>query len=369
MDSYDLLLENALDAVVGVDQNEKIIYWNLQAEEIFGWKKSEAFGQIMSSMIVPERLRIHHKRGMQRFIETGEGHILNQRIEVPASRKDGTEFPSELTVSALKRDDHYLFFSFIRDVTRQKETENERLRLLDEAQNAVKARDEFIGICSHELKTPVTSLSLQFQIAEKRLAMGDEKILSPEASLKRIQMANRQIGRLTRLIDDMLDMSRISVGKMHYSSQLFELNQLITEVVERFQNQEESESTLLSWVPVAPVEILGDRDRIEQVIINLLTNSLKYGNHQPVMVSLEIEKQSVNVLVKDQGLGIAPENIQRIFEKFERGVSSNEISGMGIGLYITRTIVEAHQGKISVESELGKGSIFKIILPKTMSQT
>jgi PAS domain S-box-containing protein len=358
MENHAVLLENALDAVIGIDEKEIIIYWNHQAEKIFGWSKSEALGQNMADLIVPERMRESHRRGMKHFLMSGEGPILNQRIEVPATRRNGDEFMSELTVSALRKNESYQFYSFIRDISLRNEAETERTRLLQEARNAVKARDEFIGICSHELKTPITSLKLQFQMAERQIKKGDTSVSSLENVTERIQLANRQLDRIVRLINDMLDVSRISIDRLHIHKTTFDLSVLIKEVVDQYEDEPK-----VLWAAHAPVMLTADRDRIEQVILNLITNGIKYGNGKPVEVSLSAGVESVKVYVKDHGIGIAPENQERIFQKFERAISSNEISGLGIGLYITTEIVKSHHGRIWVESESGKGSIFTVEIP------
>ncbi len=356
MENHEALLENALDAVIGMDQEERVIYWNHQAEKIFEWSREEAMGKNLANLIIPERFREAHRRGMKHYLASGEGPILNRRIEIAAIRRDGREFPVELTVSPFEQNGIIRFFSFIRDVSLQKEIEQERVRLLQEARDAVRTRDEFIAVCSHELKTPLTSLVLQSQLTEKRILDGNPNILSKDETLKRTRSSRRQFERLTRLIDDMLDLSRISIGKLHFNFSDFDLHEMIIELAERFN---------LESLKSEPLHLVGDKDRIEQAITNLLTNAQKYGKGSPISLQVNQTRETVEISVSDQGPGIAPENIERIFQKFERGVASSSVTGMGVGLFLTRTIVEAHGGTIRVESQLEKGSTFRISLPQT----
>jgi PAS domain S-box-containing protein len=236
--------------------------------------------------------------------------------------------------------------------------------LYQRAQEAIQARDEFISICSHELKTPLTSMKLQFQMAEKQIRKGSPAALSKEVVEKRVTTANRQLDRMTQLIEEMLDVSRIATGRLPMNRQAIDLYDLVQEVLERFTEQFAALGIALHFEsrPIA-VSVLGDRYRLEQVVANLLTNAVKYGSGKPVEVKVEIFGESAWLSVKDYGIGIAKESLDRIFNRFERAISASNISGLGLGLYISRQIVEAHEGRIWAESELGKGSSFTVELP------
>lgn len=363
MKSIEILLENALDAVVGASSSGKVIYWNNQSIQLFGWSREEAMGSDVADLIVPERFKERHLAQMRHFLKSGEGPILNQRIEVPAVRKDGTEFMCELTVTPIHQDDSVTFFSFIRDITQVRQAEDERARLLKEAheaaeqaKNAVQARDEFIGICSHELKTPLTALRMQFQMTERKLLDGQAEPTSIESTLKRVQTANRQLGRISRLIDDMFDISRISAGKMSLNREPFELTVLFDDLAQTFRFEITKPDSLV---------ILGDRDRLEQVFVNLLSNAKKYGNAMGTKVVIEKTKECVQISIGDQGNGISPDQQSRIFEKFERGTGTSHVTGMGVGLFISRNIVELHGGSIGLKSKVGDGATFTVKLPQT----
>ncbi|HXH30333.1 MAG TPA: ATP-binding protein [Bacteriovoracaceae bacterium] len=232
-------------------------------------------------------------------------------------------------------------------------------------QEALKARDEFLSIASHELKTPVTSLKLQLQMARRGVKPEENLSPSPAKLAKVFDISTKQIERLIVLIDDLLDVSRIEAGKLSLNREVVDISSLINEVVDRVGEQFLSAKCPIEVETGDSFTIYGDQFRIEQVVVNLLTNALKYGKGKPVRVSVKSLPEGIRISVHDFGLGIAKENHAMVFERFERAVSHNNISGLGLGLYITKQIVVAHGGQIHLESELGKGSTFYVDLPKT----
>jgi PAS domain S-box-containing protein len=223
-------------------------------------------------------------------------------------------------------------------------------------EEAINSRDEFLSIASHELKTPLTSLKLHSQMAIKH----KEK---PERIQKFLEQTDKQIQRLIVLVDDMLDISRIATGKLSIQKVEVNLVHLVQDVVERLHNLlTQSGCTIHTNLPHSCVAEC-DRFRIEQVVINLLTNAVKYGSGRPIHIELICTEIRAHLNIHDQGIGIAEDDIARIFQRFERAISPNEVSGLGLGLYISNQIVKMHDGTINVKSELGKGSTFTIELP------
>jgi signal transduction histidine kinase len=220
---------------------------------------------------------------------------------------------------------------------------------------AVRARDEFLSVASHELKTPLTTLKLQAQLRRRNLEKG-------ELTAKNVVDDERQIGRLARLVDDMLDVSRISSGKFKLAPEDFDLSELVKEVVERFGPQLLNAKIAISVEAPKPVTGHWDRPRIEQVFTNLLTNAMKYGEGRPVAISVALRSGFAELEVADNGLGIQPSDHDRIFHAFERAAPSG-VSGLGLGLYIAKQLVEAHGGTIHVESANGQGARFIVGLP------
>jgi PAS domain S-box-containing protein len=243
-------------------------------------------------------------------------------------------------------------------------------KISDDLKTAVQARDDFMSIASHELKTPLTSLKLQSQIFKRSVLKGDLSVYNKERIDIIVDQTDKQSSRLTRLVDDMLDISRIRSGQLTIDREEFNFCGLVRETLERLSSQF-SPSPQVSGESVVPIlsnqsEIVGfwDKLRIEQVITNLLTNALRYGGGKPIDVRLEDRKENVLLAVNDNGIGIAESAQEKIFDRFERAINANEVSGLGLGLFITKKIVLAHGGKIWVHSELGKGSTFFVELPK-----
>jgi PAS domain S-box-containing protein len=494
------MLENALDAVVGLDSELRVIDWNQRAELAFGWPRESATGQHFPEAFFPPGERAAGRARLRAFFAEEGSHPAARRYTAPALRRDGEIFSAELTATPLPLAGGHLLYLFIRtlgpaalagspfefseekfrvhfeqaaysiqllspegrtlavnrawrelwgipdefirdyifaeynvrrdpqlaargiapfiedgfsgkpteippilydprelgaagkarwvsgfiypvkdragritevvlthqDVTRAKLAEDELLRSRDQLREAVNARDEFISICSHELKTPVTSMKLQFQLAAKQLAKGDPSAYAAEMVQKRTRIANEQLTRMAHLIEEMLDVSRISAGQLQLTQEAVDLNALAEEVVERFKEQFEESNTSLRFSANSQLgAVYGDRYRLEQVLSNLLGNALKYGAGKPVAVSLAAENGLLRLTVADAGIGIAPENLERIFGRFERAVPYTNITGLGLGLFISRRIVEAHGGRIWVESSAGQGATFVVELPRT----
>lgn len=227
---------------------------------------------------------------------------------------------------------------------------------------ALVARDQFLSIASHELKTPLTSLKLQAQLTLRALEMN--RVPTPERQLSMAHQTSDLVGRLTRLIDDMLDVSRIKTGKLKLDKSSHELGDIVREVVFRMTVLFEAAGLRTPTLNL-PHPIYGDWDRfrLEQVIGNLLTNAIRYGQGRPIAIDIKSDEQNATLTVTDQGYGIADHDLERIFGRFERAINSSEVSGLGLGLFISKEIVESHGGKIWVQSEIGKGSTFFVELP------
>ncbi len=249
------------------------------------------------------------------------------------------------------------------DVTDVKAREEERNRLLEELKDAVRARDDFLSIASHELKTPLTSLKLYAQMQRRRFQNNASAATDPSAVSKLIELTEKQVNRLTQLVEDMFDISRIAHGGIRMQFVLVDLSQLIQDLVERMADQLRLADCRVEMMLLPKIEGRWDASKIEQVFCNLLVNAMKYGKGKPIKISMLADKTKVYVTIEDHGMGIALENQERIFQRFERAISANEISGLGLGLYISREIIHAHHGQITVESEVGKGSKFTVELP------
>ena len=254
--------------------------------------------------------------------------------------------------------------SVIKTALRARRRQYQVRDLLRAQVQAMNQREEFISIAGHELKTPLTSLKLQLQISQHSIEQQEFEALAPARVAKLIASANRQVDRLARLVEDMLDVSRIQAGKLVIDKRATDLAEVAQEVVERFEPQFAMQKSQIRFLGPASVHGQWDPFRIDQLISNLVANALRYAAASPVEVTLACADAHASISVKDRGPGIATADQARIFERFERAVASTEISGLGLGLYICREVARAHDGDILVVSAPGQGAEFIVNLPR-----
>jgi signal transduction histidine kinase len=238
------------------------------------------------------------------------------------------------------------------------------LRLQQRAQDAVSARDEFLAVAAHELKTPLTALRLHLERALYLAARSPPGSLPKATVEKSLNPSLRQINRLQRLLDALLDVSRVTSHRLWLDVSAVDLVETVRELALRLETHTRDGGVeLRSELPHEPLIIFGDRLRLEQVLTNLVTNAIKYGSGRPVHIHLEQRPDHAAILVKDQGIGIAMEDQARIFGRFERATVARQSESLGLGLYIAKEIVTAHGGTITVTSEPGQGATFQVLLP------
>ncbi|HUL59074.1 MAG TPA: HAMP domain-containing sensor histidine kinase [Anaeromyxobacteraceae bacterium] len=236
----------------------------------------------------------------------------------------------------------------------------ENARLYQQAQEAIGVRDQFLAVASHELKTPLSALMLVIETLERALerAPGD-----PAPLRSKVSVLGRQAGRLAQLVNDLLDVTRIQAGRLHVEIEQVDLAAVVREVAERHHQEAARAGCALEVVAPGPVTGAWDPGRVDQVVSNLLSNAIKYGGGRPVSLRAEARGATALLSVTDRGMGIAPEDHERIFQRFERAGGSQGIAGMGLGLWITREIVVRLGGTVCVESRLGAGARFTVELP------
>jgi signal transduction histidine kinase len=234
-----------------------------------------------------------------------------------------------------------------------------------ELQSAVRMRDDFMSMVAHELRTPLNTLFLEAQLRKMQLDRGNTELFNAGYLQTMIARDKLQIQNMVRLIDDMLDVTRLRNNRLSIRPSQVDLAALLERVVGNLSNQAAAAGSSISLHAEQPVVGQWDEFRIEQVVINLLTNALRYGEGKPVKVRMTALPQGVRIDVQDQGCGISEADQKRIFGQFERAVGreSDKTGGLGLGLYITHHLVQAHGGSISVESQPGQGSVFAVQLP------
>jgi PAS domain S-box-containing protein len=330
------ILDRIKDGFFTLDDNLIITAINPVTRAFIGKRKSCILGKsILDIFESPDRinfftryLNVLKNKVVESFEETYEGHFL--QVQVYPKKSGGIAV-------------------FWRDITIQKNAESDLIAALAQ-------RNEFISTASHELKTPLAALMLQMEMAKR------SSNLSPEKVSKILDNTHRDVLRLKRLVDDMLDVSRIASGKLSMDFEFFHLDDFMEELLERMKPAfPQFDKVKIHFN--APVIVHWDRFRIEQVVVNLLTNAFRYGEDQNISIHTKIGGNRASIVVKDFGMGIAKENLNKIFERFERGSNTRETSGLGLGLYICQEIVNHHQGQIIVQSVVGAGSTFTVELP------
>jgi signal transduction histidine kinase len=248
----------------------------------------------------------------------------------------------------------------ILEIARRAAIAIENAQLYYQSQEAVRLRDEFLSVASHELNTPMAALMLSLE----GIGTPDPDLrLDPKGMVQVAKLAERQGKRLTKLIGDLLDVTRLSRGAVALRCEDVELTTLVREVVARYKPELERAGCEISLQLAAPVTGRWDPLRLDQVVLNLVANAAKFGARKPIEIEVARAGDQARLSVTDHGIGVDPSQQERIFERFERGVSSRHYGGLGLGLYICRRIVESHGGSIAVDSRPGQGATFTVTLP------
>jgi len=272
-------------------------------------------------------------------------------------KKDGSLFWANVVINALRDDTGKVvgFVKITRDLTERRKADEERMRLV-QAREAIRLRDEFLSIASHELKTPLTALQLQLG----NIRADDARAGALEGKIDR---ARRLGTRLARLIEALLDVSRIATGNLTLNRERFALGEAVRDTVERLREQAASAGCVLEVDAPDSIEGDWDRIRIEQVLSNLITNAIKHAAGGPIEVSAVRMKDVAVIEVRDHGPGIAEKDLPRIFQRFERAASALHHGGLGLGLYVARQIAEAHGGTVAARNVADGGACFTVRLP------
>jgi len=377
---YRELHDHVRDIILVIDADTgRIVEANRAAEQAYQYTRAE----LLELAIYDLRIEAPPSVTDQMRVADRQGTLF----EALHRRKDGSVFPVEVSSRGETLADSRYLLSIIRDITERKHAEDERERLLAATQQALATREEFLWVASHELRTPITIVSLQLHQLRRSIDRGDV----PDRLTASIEAALSHTERLGALVQRLLDASQLESGLRLDISEV-NLADVVRSAVERVRAQTDATGIEVT-VDVPAIAGRWDAVRLEQVLINLLSNALKYGLRQPVSVTARVEGRRpasplgvgadldgfaggaggkaargddlevVHIEVRDRGIGMAPSETDRIFGKFERAVSTAHYGGLGLGLYISRQIVEAHRGWIEVESTPGRGSTFRATLP------
>ena len=327
-------------------------------------------GKSLAELIIPPSLREKHRRGMAHYLATGEGPILGKRIEMPAMRADGTEFPIELSIMRIGQNEPPLFTGYFRDITDQNAQEEIRRRSeeLEEqnrrVQEANRLKSEFLANMSHELRTPLNGI---IGFAE---LMHDGRV-GPVSTQHQEYLGDilTSAKHLLQLINDVLDLSKVEAGKFEFKPEPVIPELLVREVCEIVRTLAAHKRIQLGIeIDAAVTGIVADSRSLKQILYNYLSNALKFTPDEgKVVIRVKPENQDYfRIEVEDSGIGIKADDLGRLFVEFQQldAGSAKKYSGTGLGLALTKRIVEAHGGKVGVDSTVEKGSIFYAVLPR-----
>ncbi len=341
------IVDSSDDAIISKSLDGVILSWNKGAERIYGYSAEEAVGRSILFLFPPDRAdELPRLLGQIRAGKKIE-HYETQRV-----RKDGKKIHVSVTISPITDADGKVTAASViaRDISRQ--VEFERLKELESRKN------EFISMASHELRTPITSIKIHTEVLRRQNMQ-----LGSDALARSVEKIDLQVERLTRLIDELLTLSRIEQGRLVISHSRFDLSAVAREVVEDSYGTS-GRNVLVEGDGEFVVD--GDRDKIVQVLVILLNNAVKYSKEgSSIRVRIARQKDAAVVSVQDEGIGIATENLEKVFDRFYQVSDAAEKTypGLGMGLFIAHTIVGLHGGKIWAESEPGRGSTFLFALP------
>ena len=373
--NYRQFIEMAPDAVVIINEEGIIENWNQQAEIMFGWTEEEVLGLELAQIIIPERYRQQHSRGLKHFLKTGEGPALNKVIEVSSLKKNSDEFPVELKISPLMIEGKYMFIGFVRDISERKKAEEQFKKLITEIQKANRMKTEFLSNMSHELRTPLNSILILARLLEENK---NQRLSEKEIEYaKIIQKSGKD---LLSLINDILDLNKIEAGKVDLVKEKVYFQQLAENMYDTFNNYVSSKNIQFKIEIAASLKeeyIYSDVIRLQQVLRNLLSNAFKFtGKGGQVTLRIVEEKNKDNLTkqsllkvkrvisfsVLDTGIGIPENKLKLIFDPFQQvdNSISRKYGGTGLGLYITQGIVNLLEGEIKVRSKENAGSEFTV---------
>jgi PAS domain S-box-containing protein len=361
---YRFVAESASDGILTIDQNRAILFANRAAEKIFGLTITDMVGKPFSALI-PERVREDHDAALKKYLDTVVTSNPEYALQIAGTGRGHREIALEISFGEYVKNGEHIFTGVVRDVTERKQLEHVLKRAKEDAERANRAKSDFLSRMSHELRTPLNAILGFAQLLEM-----DELDADQKESVDQILKAGRH---LLSLVDEVLDIARIEAGRMPLSLEPVQVDEVIEEAWELVRHGANAHGITLKGASQCGAVVTADRQRLKQVMLNLLSNAVKY-NRQDGTVEVACSPgmtgpSRLRVSVIDTGLGIPEEGVSRLFIPFERlGADRTGIEGTGIGLAVSRGLIDAMDGEIGVESRPGDGSTFWFELPLDPSQ-
>jgi PAS domain S-box-containing protein len=371
------ILETALDAIVSIDQHSRIIEFNPAAEKMFGYKREEVLGQDMAKLIIPASLREQHYSGLAHYLQTGKGPLIGKRVEVTATRADGTEFPVDLALADIPLAGPPFFTAYIRDITERKQAMEALEQARTTAEAANQAKSAFLAMMSHEIRTPMNAI-----LGMNGLLLDTELTTEQREYAETVRASS---DALLTIINDILDFSKIEAGKLELEHQPFDLRECLESALDLVATRATEKGVDLAYLvdEQVPTGVYGDVTRLRQVLVNLLSNAVKFTEQGEVVIAVEARRTEkaedrrtheqdghesafyeLHFAVRDTGISISEEGKARLFRSFSQVDTSTtrRYGGTGLGLAISKRLAELMGGTMWVDSQPGAGSTFHFTL-------
>jgi PAS domain S-box-containing protein len=349
----------AADAIISVDEEQRIVLFNSGAEQIFGYTEQEILGQPLD-LLIPPRVAAVHRQHIRDFADSPVmARRMGERREISGIRKNGQEFPADASILKTRIDEGWLFTVVLRDTTAAKKATEEQGRLLDAARRAARMRDEVLGVVSHDLRNPLSVVRMCVS------SLLDDPPPPPDTVRELVREMSHSVDWMERLIQDLLDVASIEAGKLRLDRKVLDATALFDEAVALARSLAnlrgpEIEASGAGKLP----DVLADPDRVLQVFANLVGNAVKFTPQGGrITLSAASEDHYVLFSVSDTGPGIDEAERERLFDRYWQAQQLGHRGGAGLGLAISHGIVDAHGGEIRVQSQPGRGSVFTFTLP------